>query len=161
MRLPALLAKALVALCPWCVRKRLLRWCWGYRFAPGSRIGWPAWVYPRRLVLGPGARIARLNVVVNCDLVELGEGALIERGNWITGHPPGSTAHFAQVADRDPSLVLGAHAAITKGHHLDATDRIEIGAFTTIAGYGSQISAPVGRTAARCASAAAASWAPG
>jgi acetyltransferase-like isoleucine patch superfamily enzyme len=36
-------------------------------------------------------------------------------------------------------LTLGAHAAVTKSHHLDCTDRIDIGAFTTLAGYRSQL----------------------
>jgi len=35
-------------------------------------------------------------------------------------------------------LRLGSHAAITKHHHLDCTSAIDIGAFTTIAGYRSQ-----------------------
>jgi acetyltransferase-like isoleucine patch superfamily enzyme len=34
---------------------------------------------------------------------------------------------------------LGDHAAITKHHHIDCTNRITIGAFTTIAGYSSQL----------------------
>jgi acetyltransferase-like isoleucine patch superfamily enzyme len=35
--------------------------------------------------------------------------------------------------------LLGAHAAITKSHHIDCTNRITIGPFTTIAGYHSQL----------------------
>ena len=34
---------------------------------------------------------------------------------------------------------MGAHSAVTKNHHLDCTDRITIGPFTTIAGYHSQL----------------------
>lgn len=47
-------------------------------------------------------------------------------GNWITGHPP-QGAHFRQREGRDPSFILGAHAAVTKSHIIDCTDRWEIG----------------------------------
>jgi acetyltransferase-like isoleucine patch superfamily enzyme len=33
---------------------------------------------------------------------------------------------------------MGEHSAITKNHHFDCTDCIEIGSFTTVAGYQSQ-----------------------
>jgi acetyltransferase-like isoleucine patch superfamily enzyme len=71
--------------------------------------------------------------------VALGEQALIHRSNWITGLPVGNARHFRHRTDRDPALVLGAHAAITKSHHVDCCDRVEIGAFATVGGYGSQL----------------------
>lgn len=37
------------------------------------------------------------------------------------------------------NLLLGAHAAITKHHHIDCTNRVSIGPFTNIAGYSSQM----------------------
>lgn len=127
-----------VVLLPWILRRHVLRICYGYAIHPTARIGW-SWMFPENLVLGEHARIGHLNVAIHLARVELGPHALIDRGNWITGFPRGDARHFAHRADRDPTLFLGAHSAITKGHHFDCTDRIDVGAFTTIAGYASQL----------------------
>ncbi|MGB5135681.1 MAG: acyltransferase [Prochlorococcaceae cyanobacterium] len=124
---------------PWPLKRLLLQSLFGYRLAPTASIGL-AWVYPRRLSLAPGARIDHLTVAVNLDSIELGEKASIGRGNWITGFPTGTgSPHFAHQPDRRAELWLGDHAAITKSHHIDCTNRVSIGAFTTIAGYHSQL----------------------
>jgi acetyltransferase-like isoleucine patch superfamily enzyme len=87
-----------------------------------------------------GSRIDHLTVAIHLDRMELGAFATIGRGNWITGFPKGDTTpHFRHQPDRDPALVMGEHSAITKSHHIDCTARIDIGAFTTIAGYQSQL----------------------
>ena len=66
-------------------------------------------------------------------------GATIGRNNWITGYPTGtSSPHFRHQPDRKATLLLKQFAAVTKKHHLDCTNAIEIGAFSTIAGYDSQ-----------------------
>jgi acetyltransferase-like isoleucine patch superfamily enzyme len=122
---------------PWFIRRRVLGGCFGYRIHPTARIGW-SWIFPRELVMGENASIGDLNVAVHLDRVELGPHATIARGNWITGFPSADQRHFSHRADRNPALVLGAHSAITKGHHLDCTDRIEIGGFTIVGGYRSQ-----------------------
>ncbi len=132
------LFRACVVLLPWLLRRRVLCWLYGYEIHPTARIGL-SWIFPRHLVLRAGARIGHGNVAIHLERLELGTQALIDRGNWITGFPKGGARHFVHCAGRDPALVLGDHAAITKRHHFDCTDRIEIGAFTTIAGYGSQL----------------------
>ncbi len=126
-----------IVLLPWTVRRWVLQSSFGYQIHPTARIGF-SWIYPRHLRMREGARIGHLTVAIHLDRVELGAHASIERGNWITGFPKGAPRHFAHAKDRDPALVLGAHSAITKHHHLDCTDRLEIGEFTTIAGYHSQ-----------------------
>lgn len=131
------LFRALVVLLPWFLRRHVLGGLYGYQIDPTARIGF-SWVFPERLVLGPGARIGHLNVVVHLARLELGAHAIIDRSNWITGFPAGGARHFVHRAERDPALLVGAHAAITKGHHLDCTDRVTIGEFTTVAGYRSQ-----------------------
>jgi acetyltransferase-like isoleucine patch superfamily enzyme len=131
------LLRCLVVLLPWFLRRPVLTACFGYRIHPTARIGW-SWIFPAHLVLEEGATIGHGNVALRLARIELGAHASIGRSNWITGYPRGGARHFAHRATRDPALILGAHAAITKGHHLDCTDRIEIGAFTTIAGYRSQ-----------------------
>lgn len=99
-----------------------------------------AWVFPNNLVMDEGARIDHFNVAVNLDCIEMKRKSKIGRGNWITGFPLRSTSkHFEHQTDRHPELILGEESAITKNHHLDCTDRIVIGRFTTIAGYHSQL----------------------
>lgn len=126
-----------VVLLPWFLRRHVLRMFYGYDIHPTARIGC-SWIFPVKLVMGEQARIGHLNVAIHLGQIELGPHALVGRGNWITGFPEGDPRHFGHCAGRDPALVMGAHSAVTKRHHLDCTDRIEIGAFTTVAGYGSQ-----------------------
>lgn len=131
------LLRLLVVLLPWPLRRRVLTACFGYEIHPTARIGW-SWIFPERLVLREGAQIGHFTVALRLARVELGAHALVGRNNWITGFPRGAARHFAHRSAREPALIVGAHAAITKGHHFDCTDRIEIGAFTTVAGYRSQ-----------------------
>lgn len=126
-----------VVLLPWALRRHVLRSVYGFRIHPTARIGL-AWIFPAELVLGEGARIGHLNVAIHLARIELGPHAIIERNNWITGFPRGDRRHFAHRSEREPALIMGAHSAVTKHHHLDCTDRIAIGAFATVAGYGSQ-----------------------
>ena len=135
--LMTLLFRLCVVLLPWVLQRRVLQWAYGYEVHPTARIGW-SWIFPRRLVMGPNSRIGHFNAAIHLDLLELRAHAIIDRGNWITGFPKGDMRHFSHYVHRNPSLRLGTHAAITKSHHLDCTDRIEIGDFTTIAGYRSQ-----------------------
>ena len=65
--------------------------------------------------------------------------AKIGRSNWITGLSTSSfSKHFKHQTNRRAELILRESAAITKHHHLDCTNFIEIGKFSTIAGYYSQ-----------------------
>jgi len=133
------LFKPLVVLLPWSFKRSILQRVYGYRLAPSARIGL-AWVYPRQLTMAPGSRIDHFTVAVNLDVLELHEYATIGRSNWITGFPTGTTSpHFAHQCDRRAELSLGPHAAITKHHHIDCTNHVTIGPFTTIAGYHSQL----------------------
>lgn len=131
--------KAILVLLPWPVKRFILQRLYGFRLHPTAHIGW-AWVYPRELSMAAGSRIESLTVAVNLDLLQLGQRSIIGRGNWITGFATGTgSPHFAHQSDRQAELLLGDHAAITKSHHIDCTNRISIGSFTTIAGYRSQI----------------------
>jgi acetyltransferase-like isoleucine patch superfamily enzyme len=132
------LFRLLVVLLPWVLRRHVLRVCYGYVIHPTARIGW-SWIFPEELEMGEHARIGHFNVAIHLRRIQLGAHALIERGNWITGFAARGTAHFTHRPERDPVLALGAHSAITKDHHIDCTDRVEIGAFTTVAGYRSQL----------------------
>lgn len=127
-----------VVLLPWALRRHVLRLVYGYALHPTARIGL-SWIFPEHLSMAEGARIGHLNVALRLHRIEMGSHAGIGRNNWITGYPRGGPRHFAHLPGRDPALLLGAHSAVTKQHHLDCTDRIEIGAFTIMAGYGSQL----------------------
>jgi len=131
------LAALAVVFLPWSLKRWLLRRFWGYQIADGARIGL-SYVFPGHLVMAQGARIGHLNVAIHLERMECGAHSIIERSNWITGHRHGG-GHFGHRAGRDSALVLGAHAAITKQHIIDCTDKVEIAAFTTLAGYHSQI----------------------
>jgi len=126
-----------VLLLPWFLRRRLMNWLCSYRISPTAYVGLSI-IGVDSLVMGDYARIGHLNVIVNLDYIELGNYSSIDRSNWITGFPLGNPTHFSHVKNRSPRLVLGCHSAITKRHHLDCTDSIAIGGFSTIAGYHSQ-----------------------
>ncbi|MFN9645263.1 MAG: acyltransferase [Cyanobacteriota bacterium] len=139
MRLAGMALKALIVPLPWPLKRFFLQRLYGYRLDPSARIGL-AWIYPRHLSMEAGSRINSLTIAVNLDRLQIGEQATIGRGNWITGFATGTDSpHFAHQPDRRAELLLGAHAAITKNHHIDCTSRVSIGPFTTLAGYHSQI----------------------
>lgn len=132
------LLKALIVLMPWRLKRALLTRIFGYRIAKTARIGL-SWIYPKHLVMGDGAWIGHLTAAVNLDLVELAEHTRVGRNNWITGYPSGAPKHFLHQPDRVSSLTMGPHAAMTKGHHIDCTAPVSIGAYTILAGYQTQI----------------------
>jgi acetyltransferase-like isoleucine patch superfamily enzyme len=131
------LLRLLVVLLPWRAKRLLLVRFWGYRLHPSARIGL-SWFFPKNLEMAEGAAVGHFTVAIHLDNVVMGARATIGRGNWITGFPKGHPRHFAHQPDRDPSLYLGPHSAITKNHHIDCTSCIRIGAFVTVAGYRSQ-----------------------
>lgn len=133
------LFQLLLVLLPWSLRRPLLvRW-FNFELHPTSRVGL-SWVFPDRLVLGPHARIGNLTMVKGLALVHVGEHGIIGNLNWISGFPLGTgSPHFAHQPERQPELHVGAHAAITHRHLIDCTARVSIGAFSTFAGFASQI----------------------
>jgi acetyltransferase-like isoleucine patch superfamily enzyme len=134
----ALFLKLCTVLLPWRLKRWVLVHGFGYSIHPTARIGL-AWVFPVHLSMEEGAKIGHLTVAIHFERLELGRFSTIDRGNWITGFPAGGKGHFSHCTKREPALLIGEHSAITKNHHLDCTDRIEIGRFCTIAGYGSQL----------------------
>jgi serine acetyltransferase len=132
------LLAAMLAPLPWFSKRPLLQSLFGYQLHPTSRIGCSI-ITAREVVLGEGARIGNLNVVRGLSRLELGPHATISQLNWITGFPPGPSKHFAHQPERKPTLVVGAHSAITSRHLIDCTNSVTIGSFTTIAGFRSQI----------------------
>ncbi len=133
-----MLLKFLSLLLPWGLRRRLLEARFGYMLHPTSYIGL-AWIFPHCLVMEEHSRIGHLNVCKGADLLHLGPHALIGQLNWITGFPSGGSRHFAHQPERRPELVMEQHSGISSRHFIDCTARIRIGAFTTVAGFRSQL----------------------
>ena len=125
-------------LLPWSLRRTFLERQFGYTIHPTSRIGF-AWVFPERLVMEADTSIGHLTLCKNIALLHLREHSSIGRGNWITGFPTGPSPHFASETDRRPELIVGEHSAITHRHLIDCTNSIEMGRFTTFAGFRSQM----------------------
>ena len=123
---------------PWFLRRRLLNSFFGYKIHPNARIGW-SWIFPKELIMDEGAKIGNFNVAIHLDTVEMKSNSKIGRGNWITGFPSKTKSkHFSHQLDRESKLYLGKNSAVTKNHHIDCTNLISIGEFSTIAGYSSQ-----------------------
>ncbi|MDN3664917.1 MULTISPECIES: acyltransferase [Algibacter] len=124
---------------PWKIRRFFLIKIWKYDIHSEARIGF-SYIYPRMLKMAKGSEIGHLNVAVNLELMVLGENASIARLNWITGFPVNSESlHFKHQKERRSELILGDNSAITKHHHIDCTNQVNIGSYVTIAGYYSQL----------------------
>jgi acetyltransferase-like isoleucine patch superfamily enzyme len=132
------IVQLMLLLLPWRLRCPLLVRVLGWRISPGARIGWSL-LAARQVILGPKACIGHFNTVRAIEALHLAEGAVLGSWNWIGGAPLHDTARFRHCADRRPRLVLGPGAAVTSRHVLDCSDGIEIGAFSILAGYRSQI----------------------
>ena len=134
-----MIKKIFTLLMPWRFQRFLLIKWFGYKIHPTARIGL-AWIYPTYLEMCENSRIDHLNIAINLDKIVLAEEVSIGRGNWITGFPTNtSSQHFNHQFDRKAELIIGESSSITKNHHLDCTNTISIGKFSTIAGYNSQL----------------------
>ncbi|MCL7988652.1 hypothetical protein M8998_11955 [Sphingobacterium sp. lm-10] len=128
----------LVVILPWALKRPMLKLIWKYDIHPKARIGL-AYVFPKHLVMKEGSKIDHFTVGIHVDLIHLEVKSKIGRSNWITGFPLGTKSkHFKHQLLRKSELVIGSNSAITKNHHIDCTNSIKIGSFSTIAGYNSQ-----------------------
>lgn len=131
--------KVLCVIAPWSLKRRMLIRFFRYEIDVTARIGF-SWIYPAKLIMKANTKIGSLNVAVHLDSIQMDSFSTISRSNWITGFASGTDSkHFNHQKDRISSLTIGEHSAITKNHHIDCTNSIEIGKFSTIAGYQSQL----------------------
>jgi acetyltransferase-like isoleucine patch superfamily enzyme len=92
------------------------------------------------LEAGPRAYIGPFTVCKGLSLLRLQESGFIGPFNWITAFPVGTKSHHFELnPERKPQLIVERHAAITNRHIIDCTDEVTIGAFSTFAGFRSQI----------------------
>jgi acetyltransferase-like isoleucine patch superfamily enzyme len=127
----------LVALLPWVIKKQVLSRAFGYRFDQGAYIGL-ALVDVRDLQMGAGSSIGSFTVIRNLAKLKLGEKAKIGTFNWVFG-TLANGPHFAKERNRLSALIVGDHSAVTSRHIVDCIDQVEIGKFTIIAGFWSQL----------------------
>jgi acetyltransferase-like isoleucine patch superfamily enzyme len=134
-----LVFKCVVVLMPWKVKRILLNSFFGYNLHPNAYIGF-SWIFPDHLAMEERAHIDHFNVAIHLDEINMKKESTISRSNWITGFSSKKQSpHFSHDVNRKSQLLMGLGAAITKKHHIDCTSPIEIGAFSTIAGYQSQL----------------------
>lgn len=123
---------------PWSLRRRALNIFFGYEIAPSAFIGY-SFLAVERCRISENARIGHLTFVKGLSLLQLDEHGTLGNLNWVTGFPKTKKEHFAGDTERDPCLLIERHAAITNRHMVDCTDRVTIGAFSTVGGFRSQI----------------------
>lgn len=128
-----------VVLLPWPLKRLCLIKIYKYSIAASAKIGL-SWFFPSELTMKEGAKVGHFNVAIHLDNITLYENATIGRSNWITGFTTKSRSqHFQHQENRKAELIVGKSSAITKHHHIDCTNQIVIGAFSTVAGYRSQL----------------------
>ncbi|HEY2583813.1 MAG TPA: acyltransferase [Mucilaginibacter sp.] len=134
-----MILKIFTLLLPWPLRRLALQSWFGYKIHPKAKIGL-SWVFPKKLIMDEGAKIEMLTVAIHLDKIEMNYKSKIGRGNWITGFPTNTNSlHFKNQVGRRSELIVGENSAITKNHHIDCTNLIQIGRFSTIAGYQTQL----------------------
>lgn len=133
-----LIIKLLLCILPWKLRRFLLIKIFGYEIDPKAKIGL-SYIYPDKLVMKRGAYIGHLNVAIHLHAIVMDENSCIVQQNWITGFPLKDQTYFAAYTNRSPELFMGKEAAISKKHLIDCTDKVSIGAYTSIGGYNTQI----------------------
>lgn len=130
--------KLILIFLPWKIKRFFLVNFLKYDIHRNARIGY-AWVFPDFLSMRKGSVIKAATIVKGVSHLHMGVNSRIGRGNWITGFPKNDKSSFSREIERDPSLILGDESSITNRHIIDCTSRIEIGDFSTLAGFRSQI----------------------
>ena len=126
------------AILPWSAKRAVYRYVFGYDVDPTAHVG-ISLITVKHLALGPGARIGHLNLIRNLDEVRLDEGAVIGNLNWVNAVPSGAEDRLTFAPNRTTVLHLHRQSALTMGHFLDCSDRIDIGPFATIGGFRCQV----------------------
>lgn len=123
---------------PWPLRRRLLNWLFGFRIHPEAKVGLSLLLVDR-LSLDRQSKIGHLTIIKGLQSVVLDERASLGNLNWVTAVSIASKRHFTADVGRATQLHIEQHAAITHRHLIDCTNSVTIGAFSTFAGWGSQI----------------------
>ena len=117
-------------------RRALLRHLWGYDVHPSASIGLSL-IDSSVASFGPRCRVGHFSIIRNLEELVLAQDARVGTFNWIYGAR--GTRHFKQERERRSALILQEGASVTSRHLIDCTDTVEIGAFSTVAGFRTQI----------------------
>lgn len=118
-------------------RAVLYRRLCGYRIAKDANIG-IALIAVAGADLEAGSRIGHFTIVRNLERMSLAPKARIGTFNWIFGMLP-SERYFTDEPDRLSALIMEEDASLTSRHIVDCTNTVTLGAFSTVAGFYSQI----------------------
>lgn len=110
----------------------------GYKIADGCRIG-NCFINVKNLCMSEGSSIGHFSFVRNVEFVTLHSYSKIGSFNWIYGFVIEGSKHFVNELTRKSSLTLKMHSSVTSRHTIDCTNLVEIGEFSTIAGFYTQI----------------------
>ena len=132
------LAFLLGMILPGRLRRGLYRALLGYEIDRTAVLG-PCFLRVQKLTLGPGAKIGAFTFIRNVREVCIGEESRIGTFNWIYGMIGPSDRHFLDEPDRAPDFIMEEQSSLTSRHIVDCTNRVRIGAFSTVAGFYSQI----------------------
>lgn len=132
------LARITIVFLPWRLKRCILQRFYGFELDPRAYIG-ISYIYPNKLIMGPGAEIGHLNVAIHLEQIRMAKNTIISQRNWITGHPLSDKSEFQDCPNRKPQLIMDEGSAISKKHHIDCSDTVSIGRYTSIGGYNTQI----------------------
>ncbi len=150
MSVASKVAAAACMLLPQLPGKNLLLRCFGWRIAPGCRLGM-SWIDAKHITLAVGAKIGHGNII-RIDALHLESKAYIGQFNYIKG--PFIVAMKMQAGIGNSNQIsrarrgvtwgrsmlrLGTWSKITSGHTIDCTRSVRFGDYSTLAGKGSQI----------------------
>lgn len=133
-----LILQFLLFIFPWPLRKKILIYLFNFNLDDNCKIGYSI-INCSVVSLAKNSRIGHLNYIKGISLLKLDDYSTIGNLNWITGFPKSMKGYFDDHPNRNPSLHIGSHSAITNRHLIDCTDEISIGKFSTIAGFRSQL----------------------
>jgi len=131
------IVQILLVLFPWSIRRWIFQTFYRAQIDPTARVGFSI-LMCSQIELGEGAKVGHFNVIKGLSLLRLEKFASIGHRNWISGYPLDGKRRFSNTK-RIPSLLLGKHASLTQSHRLDCSDKISIGNYSIVAGYGTQI----------------------
>lgn len=123
---------------PWPLRRRLLRAFLPFDLHPSSRIGWSIIAPRERLVMHAASHIGHLTLGRGMDSIILGPGARIGNLNWLYGIAAGD-ACLAHEPSRQPALIMGPDAVITRRHMVDCSNLVSLHDGAAVVGYRTQI----------------------
>jgi acetyltransferase-like isoleucine patch superfamily enzyme len=118
-------------------RATLYRMLCRYSIAHDATIGLSL-ISASRVDIASRCRVGHFSFVRNVEHLSLASECRIGTFNWIFGMLP-SSRHFAEETDRVSALVMHQGSSITSRHIVDCTNTVTIGAFSTVAGFYSQI----------------------